>query len=80
MVIDKKMQKKMKKAHKKKQKHHKHGKVSALWILASKWCPLRGTREAVGGQGRRIQSLRTWGSDCVKDSHWEESDNLQKNY
>uniref|UniRef100_A0A8D2C399 Poly(rC) binding protein 2 n=1 Tax=Sus scrofa TaxID=9823 RepID=A0A8D2C399_PIG len=50
MVMDKKMKKKMKKAHKKKHKHHKHGKVSALWSLARKRCPLRRTRVAGGGK------------------------------
>ena len=51
MVMDKKMRKKMKKAHKKMHKHHKHGKVSALWSLPRKGCPLRETRQVVGGQG-----------------------------
>lgn len=51
MVMDKKMRKKMKKAHKKMHKHHKHGKVSALWILVRKGCPLRENRQAEDRQG-----------------------------
>lgn len=76
MVMDKKMRKKMKKAHKKVHKHHKHGKVSALWSLARKGCPLRGTRLAGMGKGDLqpedvVQLSRGSGTwfFFVKDSH-----------
>lgn len=77
MVMDKKMRKKMKKAHKKMHKHHKHGKVSALWSLARKGCPHRGTRVAGVGKGD-LQSEDMEQPSCCsgrwfffgKYSHW----------